>query len=160
MYADSVFSVCRYGPAVRHGLNSCQGGYSCHGRRKQASPYERLQKLLMSLYESLADGIIDRDEYARLKQNYAGRCAECEKQMDALQETLTQIREHGGEHREWMAQFRKHLNITELERSIVVALIDRILIYRDNRVEVRFRFADEFAWQTDILRRSQIREVV
>ena len=36
----------------------------------------------------------------------------------------------------------------------------RILIYRDNRVEVRFRFADEFAWQTDILRRSQIREVV
>ena len=114
----------------------------------------------MSLYESLADGIIDRDEYARLKQNYAGRCAECEKQMDALQETLTQIGEHGGGHREWMAQFRKHLNITELERSIVVALIDRILIYRDNRVEVRFRFADEFAWQTDILRRAQIREVV
>ena len=111
-------------------------------------------------YESLADGIIDRDEYARLKQNYAGRCAECEKQMDALQETITQIKEHGGEHREWMAQFREHLNITELERSIVVALIDRILIYKDNRVEVRFRFADEFAWQTDILRRSQIREVV
>ena len=127
---------------------------------KKRSEHERLQKLLMSLYESLADGIIDRDEYARLKQNYAGRCAECEKQMDALQETLTQIREHGGEHREWMAQFRKHLNITELERSIVVALIDRILIYKDNRVEVRFRFADEFAWQTDILRRSQIREVV
>lgn len=127
---------------------------------KKRSEHERLQKLLMSLYESLADGIIDRDEYARLKQNYAGRCAECEKQMDALQETLTQIIEYGGGHREWMAQFRKHLNITELERSIVVALIDRILIYRDNRVEVRFRFADEFAWQTDILRRSQIREVV
>ena len=127
---------------------------------KKRSEYERLQKLLMSLYENLADGIIDRDEYARLKQNYAGRCAECEKQMETLQETITQIKEHGGEHREWMAQFRKHLNIAELERSIVVALIDRILIYRDNRVEVRFRFADEFAWQTDILRRSQIREVV
>ena len=39
LYADSVFSVCRNGPAVRRGLNSCQGGYSCHGRRKQASPY-------------------------------------------------------------------------------------------------------------------------
>ena len=31
---------------------------------KKRSEYERLQKLLMSLYESLADGIIDRDEYA------------------------------------------------------------------------------------------------
>ena len=69
---------------------------------KKRSEHERLQKLLMSLYESLADGIIDRDEYARLKQNYAGRCAECEKQMDAVQETLTQIREHGGGHREWI----------------------------------------------------------
>lgn len=127
---------------------------------KKRSEHERLQKLLMSLYENLADGIIDRDEYARLKQNYSGRAAECEKQMDALQESLAQIKEHGGEHREWMMQFRKHQNITELERSIAVALIDRILIYKDNRVEVHFRFEDEFAWQMDILRRSQIREVV
>lgn len=126
---------------------------------KKRSEHERLQKLLMSLYENLADGIIDRDEYARLKQNYSGRAAECEKQMDALQESLVQIKEHGGEHREWMMQFRKHKNITELERSIAVALIDRILIYKDNRVEVHFRFEDEFAWQMDILRRSQIREV-
>ena len=127
---------------------------------KKHSEHERLQKLLMSLYENLADGIIDRDEYARLKQNYSGRAAECEKQMDALQESLVQIKEHGGEHREWMTRFRKHQNITELERSISVALIDRILIYKDNRVEVHFRFEDEFAWQMDILRRSQIREVV
>lgn len=127
---------------------------------KKRSEHERLQKLLMSLYENLADGIIDRDEYARLKQNYSGRADECEKQMDALQESLVQIKEHGGEHREWMARFRKHQNITELERSIAVALIDRILIYKDNRVEVHFRFEDEFAWQMDILRRSQIREVV
>lgn len=127
---------------------------------KKRSEHERLQKLLMSLYENLADGIIDREEYARFKQSYTERAAECEKQMDALQESLVQIKEHGGEHREWMAQFRKHQNITELERSIAVALIDRILIYKDNRVEVHFRFEDEFAWQMDILRRSQIREVV
>jgi len=127
---------------------------------KKRSAHERLQKLLMSLYENLADGIIDRDEYARLKQNYAERAAECEKQMDALQESLVQIKEHGGEHREWITRFRKHQNITELERSIAVALIDRILIYKDNRVEVHFRFEDEFAWQMDILKRSQIREVV
>ena len=123
---------------------------------KKRSEHERLQKLLMSLYENLADGIIDRDEYAKLKQNYAGRAAECEKQMDALKESIVQIKEQGGEHREWMMRFRKHQNITELERSIAVALIDRILIYKDNRVEVHFRFEDEFAWQMDILRRLQI----
>lgn len=127
---------------------------------KKRSEHERLQKLLMSLYENLAYSIIDREEYARFKQSYTERAAECEKQMDALQETLVQVKDHGGEHREWMTQFRKHQNITELERSIAVALIDRILIYKDNRVEVHFRFEEEFAWQMDILRRSQIREVV
>ena len=81
---------------------------------KKRSEHERLQKLLMSLYENLADGIIDLEEYARFKQSYTERAAECEKQMDALQESLVQIKEYGGEHREWMAQFRKHLNITEL----------------------------------------------
>lgn len=55
---------------------------------------------------------------------------------------------------------QKASDITELERSIAVALIDRILIYKDDRVEVHFLFGDEFAWQMDILRRSQIREVV
>ncbi len=127
---------------------------------KKRSEYERLQKLLMSLYENLADGIIDKDEYGKLKQNYAARSAECEKQMDAMQDSLIQIREHGGEHRAWMAQFKKHLNISALERSILIGLVERILIYKENRVEVQFRYKDEFAWQMDILRRAQIKEVV
>ncbi len=127
---------------------------------KKRSEYERLQKLLMSLYENLADGIIDRDEYSRLKQNYARRASECEKQMETLQENIVNIKEHGGEHRAWMEVFKKHRNITALDRSLVAALVDRILIYKDNRVEVKFRWQDEFMWQMDILRRAQIREVV
>ncbi len=43
---------------------------------KKRSEHERLQKLLMSLYENLADGIIDREEYARFKQSYTERAAE------------------------------------------------------------------------------------
>ncbi len=35
---------------------------------KKHEEYEKLQKLLMSLYENLADGIIDREECTRLKQ--------------------------------------------------------------------------------------------
>lgn len=121
--------------------------------------YEKLQKLLTSLYENLADGIIDRDEYARLKQNFAARASEAEKQMDALQETLVSIREHGTE-TDWMEQFKKHQGIASLDRAVVVALIDKILIHADNLVEIVYRWQDEFAWQLDVLRRTQIREAV
>ena len=121
--------------------------------------YEKLQKLLMSLYENLADGIIDRDEYGRLKQNFAARASEAEKQMDALQETLVSIREHGTE-TDWMEQFKTHQGIASLDRAVVVALIDKILIHADNLVEIVYRWQDEFAWQLDVLRRTQIREAV
>ena len=45
---------------------------------KKHEEYEKLQKLLMSLYENLTDGIIDREEYARLKQSFALRADETE----------------------------------------------------------------------------------
>ena len=121
---------------------------------------ERYNRLLMSLYESLSDGIINKDEYMRLKQRYAEQSAEAEKQLLSLQDVLTDIQEHGSASLGWMNDFREHQNITALDRETVVALIDRIFIYDDKRVEIAFRWHDEYEWQADILRRAQMREAV
>lgn len=121
---------------------------------------ERYNRLLMSLYESLSDGIINKDEYMRLKQRYAEQSAEAEKQLLSLQDVLTDIQEHGSANLGWMNDFREHQNITALDRETVVALIDRIFIYDDKRVEIAFRWHDEYEWQADILRRAQMREAV
>ena len=51
----------------------------------------------------------------------------------------------------WIEQFRKHQNIKALDRTIVVSLIERILIFRDHRVEVVYRWQNEFQWQVDLL---------
>ncbi|NCB53236.1 MAG: DUF4368 domain-containing protein, partial [Clostridia bacterium] len=115
---------------------------------------ERLNKLLISLYENLADDIITRDEYARLKQNYSVRAEEAERQMNALQDALTDLREKGGSGKAWIEHFRKYENLTELDRSAVVSLVDRILVHEDKYVEIRYRWQDEFEWQLDILSRA------
>ena len=126
---------------------------------KKHEEYEKLQKLLMSLYENLTDGIIDREEYARLKQSFALRADETEKQMDALRESLTDIQNHGTENA-WTDEFIKRQGLTALDRAVVVALIDKILIHSDDVVEIIYRWQDEFAWQIDILRSARLREVV
>lgn len=126
---------------------------------KKREEYEKLQKLLMSLYENLVGGILDREEYIRLKESFSARASETEKQMDALRDTLTNIREHGTENA-WMEEFKRHRGITALDRSIVVSLIDKILVHEDNTIEIIYRWQDEFAWQLDVLRRAQIREAV
>lgn len=126
---------------------------------KKREEYEKLQKLLMSLYENLADGIIDREEYTRLKASFASRADEAEKQMDALRERLTEIQDNGTENA-WMSEFTKRQGLTALDRAVVVALIDKIFIHSNDTVEIIYRWQDEFAWQLDILRRARLREVV
>lgn len=126
---------------------------------KKHEEYEKLQKLLMSLYENLADDIIDREEYTRLKASFTVRADEGEKQMDSLREQLEDIHNHGTENI-WMNEFIKRQGLTTLDRAVVVALIDKILIHSNDAVEIIYRWQDEFAWQLDILRSARLREVV
>ena len=126
---------------------------------KKREEYEKLQKLLMSLYENLTDGVIDREEYARLKASFTARADEAEKQMDALRESLNDIQSHGTEN-VWMNEFIKRQELVSLDRAVVVALIDKILIHSNDVVEIIYRWQDEFAWQLDILRSAGLREVI
>ena len=126
---------------------------------KKREEFEKLQKLLMSLYENLTDGVIDREEYARLKASFTARADEAEKQMDALRESLNDIRSHGTEN-VWMNEFIKRQELASLDRAVVVALIDKILIHSNDVVEIIYRWQDEFAWQLDILRSAGLREVI
>jgi hypothetical protein len=131
---------------------------------KKQEEIDRWQTLLRSLYESLADGIIDRDEYQDLKKTYSRRRAEAEEQAEAIQAEMGREIGNLAEGRGWMGQFRKHQNIDALDHTIVVTLIERVLIYRERRVEVVYRWQNEFRWQMELLLQAQAmlpeREVV
>ena len=128
---------------------------------KKQTEIDRCQTLLRKLYESLADGVIDRDEYQDLKKTYTRRRDEAEEQAEAIREEMTQQTENNAEGRSWMEQFRKHQNITALDRSIVVTLIERILIYREHRVEIVFRWHNEYKWYMDLLAQAlSVKEAV
>ena len=122
---------------------------------KKQEDIDRYQTLLRSLYESLADGVIDRDEYQDLKKTYSRRRDEAEEQAEAIQMEMNQEMGNFSEGRDWMGQFRKHQNIETLDRYVVVSLIERILIFRDRRVEIVYRWYDEFRWQMGLLKQVQ-----
>lgn len=128
---------------------------------KKQLEIDRCQTLLRKLYESLADGVIDRDEYQDLKKTYTRRREEAEEQAEAIREEMTQQMENNIEGHSWMEQFRKHQNISALDRSIVVTLIERILIYREHRVEIVFRWHNEYKWYMDLLAQAlSVKEAV
>ena len=59
------------------------------------------------------------------------------------------------ERRVWMEQFRRHQNITALDRPLIVTLVERIFIYRGHRIEVVFRWQDEFIRLRNLLLQAQ-----
>lgn len=122
---------------------------------KKQEEIDHWQALLRSLYESLTDGVIDRAEYQELKETYARRRAEAEQQLEAIQEEMSREKDNFSEGRGWMGQFRKHRNIDALDRTIVVSLIERVLIFRDRRVEIVYRWHNEFGWYMDLLVQAQ-----
>lgn len=109
-------------------------------RKREADRYRRL---LESLYENMVDGIITREEYHELKKNYTELRAEAEAQVEGLQEEMVRALENSADGNVWMEQFKKYRNITKLDRTAVVSLIDRIFIYKDKRVDIIFNCQDE-----------------
>lgn len=121
---------------------------------KQAA-VDRNNKLLRSLYESLNDGIINREEYLDLKKTYTRRREDAERQAEGIREEMEHELSRSTEGRGWMEQFRRYQNITELDRSIVVSLIERIYVFRSHRVEIVYRWHDEFQALEELLRQAQ-----
>lgn len=123
--------------------------------KKKQGEIDHLQKILCSLYESLTDGIISRDEYHEMKKSYTQRRAEAEAQAEAIRAEIDREMTGSAQRQEWIKQFRKHQNITNLDRTVVVALIERILIYKEHQVEVVFRWYNEFQWLAELISKAQ-----
>lgn len=121
-----------------------QSGVKKHQGRldKKNEEMGRYQKLLCSLYENLTDGVIDQEEYQRLKKTYTALLLEAQEQAKAIRTEIKQIRESSMKRKEWTDQFKKYQSLTVLDRAVVVCFIEKILIYKDRQVKIVYNCAD------------------
>lgn len=121
-----------------------QSGVKKHQGRldKKNEEISRYQKLLCSLYENLTNGVIDQEEYQRLKKTYTVLLLEAQGQAEAIRTEIKQIRESSMKRKEWTDQFKKYQSLTVLDRAVVVCFIEKILIYKDRQVKIVYNCAD------------------
>ena len=43
----------------------------------------------------------------------------------------------------WIENFKKYKNITELDRDIIIELIDYIEVYENKKIKIHFKFINE-----------------
>lgn len=99
----------------------------------------RYQRLVTSLHENLAEGIIDRGEYAELKKIYSGCLTKATKQAEGLREELERAIAHSATRQEWGEQILRQHDMIPLDRTIIVSIIERIMVDKERRIEIVYR---------------------
>lgn len=105
---------------------------------------DQCKKVEMSLHRDLATGIISIKEYEQFKNNFSHKSAEIEETIRKLQQEIETVFKEGLFADEWIDTFTKTGNITSLDRSIVLSLVEKITVYEENRIEITFKYHDEY----------------
>lgn len=117
---------------------------------------EKNSELRLGIYEDLHDGIIDKEEFKELKQEFTQRILNAQNAIEKLQVSKNDILQGVSSQQNWISQFRKYKNITEISRPIVVNLVEKIYIYENNKIEIVFRHQDQLANMVSFLKEQEV----
>ena len=105
---------------------------------------QKYEKLKVSVYEDLKDELISKEEYISMKQEFEKRRRAALDSIAQIKIEIETLASRNGKHHEWIESFLANKGIEKLERNVVVELIDYIKIYEDKRIEIVFRYADNY----------------
>ena len=97
----------------------------------------------VQVYTDLQDEVISKEEFEEINRRFTEKLEAAEKKMQSLIETKQEALRNKPNLKPWIETFRKYQNIEELDRSIVVSLIDRIIVHDKDHITVVFHFQDE-----------------
>lgn len=111
--------------------------------KKQQQELVRLTGISDSLYGDWKSEVITKDEYLRLKSDYANRTEQLRASIGKIEaERLIMSRGITTEN-SYFTMFQKHQNISGLNHELLVDLIDVISMHQDGTLEIKFTFEDQ-----------------
>lgn len=115
--------------------------------KSKENEIEEKKSFKMKLYETKIDGIITDDEYVALKSDYNQQIDELNSQLINLKQELKNVENGFDENNSWMEFFiQQQGKLDKLQRDVVVMLVDKILLYKDKKIEILFNFKNEYEY--------------
>ena len=108
----------------------------------------------LSLHESYQDGIITKEDFISFKESYDTKIADAEAAALSLKEDIGKMAAGEAESHDWVNRFRAYSDAKVLERKTVAELIDRVTVFEGGRIEVTFRYYNEFNRLAGIVREA------
>lgn len=110
---------------------------------KVKAELERVKKLKKSIYEDYKDELISKEEYLSYREDYQQKEALYSKQIETLEAKKKETVTEDAFETPWLKRLLELKDIEELDRDIVVEMIDEITVYENRKIKIRYNFGDE-----------------
>lgn len=115
--------------------------------KKQLNEKQKeLEKIICvtdNLYMDWKSEEISRNEYARMKSRFEIKAEEIRRIISNIEAEIQSSSKGVGDNDPYLKTFLKYKNIKELNRGILIELIDTIYIHENNEITIQFKFADQ-----------------
>ena len=122
------------------------------------------QDIRDSLYRRYASGEVSRADFHEFKRIFTRDCEEVERAIEAQQQELDRMLESCTPDSPWIQHFKQFGQLETLNREVLVRLVERILVYEGGRIEIVFRYQEQFAnamiFASEETARQPLREAV
>lgn len=111
---------------------------------KLQEEYSRFYSLKASLHDDLRTGLITKEEFDDFRESYGKRCEELEQMIEEQKTMVKQMFEGGVRATVRLEEWKRSLELKELDRTLLALTVDRIEIYENKQIRIRLRYQDVF----------------
>ena len=104
----------------------------------------RQEREISSLYESLIMGEISTEKYLADKAALTQAKEKTAERIASLDAEMNNMNQDGGLDNQFIEAFKKYSAVECLSEEIVAEVLDSVLVYPDNRIEIVWKCQDEF----------------
>lgn len=104
---------------------------------------EKARSVSDSLYVDWKSGEITREDYRRMKAKFDEQLKQLTSAVINLEEEQRRMSTGVNPGNVIITEFRKYRNVQQLDRNILIELVDAIYVHENKEITIQFRFTDE-----------------
>lgn len=109
---------------------------------KLQEEYSKYYSLKVSLNDDLKSGMITKEEFDDFRETYGKKCEELEQMIEHQKWVVKQMFEGGVSAAIQLKDWKKSLEIKELDRTLLALTVDKIYIYENKQIKIQIRYQD------------------
>lgn len=105
--------------------------------------YNKYYGLKAGLYDDLKEGLINKSEFDNFHRLYSDKCDALEQKNKKQKALIKQMFKNGVSAGVQIESMKKSIDLEQLDRTLLVSMVEKIWIYEDKRIMIDFCYQSE-----------------